>query len=138
MGHIIKFLDNPLQFLPESLQFLDHLLRVPVPHGVGRVGLSALGTLFQLRPALGTDQVLLNTTEDPSSGNLQADWALQVRLLLSNGLLLLLNRLLQEADKSLIICLFRIILLFLLWSINPRTILQLSCHWRTERRSSRC
>ena len=69
--------------------------------GDGRVGLPALRTVSHPGPALGTDQVLLNTTEDLSSCSLQADWALQVRLFLSDCFLLLLDRLLEETDEPL-------------------------------------
>ena len=69
----------------------------------GRVGLPTLGTLHHPGPALGTHQVLLNTTEDLSPRSLQADWTLQVGLLLSDGRLLLLDRLRQETDEFLIV-----------------------------------
>ena len=89
------------KFLLQFLEFCCNLLSVSVSEWGGRVGLPTLGTLHHPGPALGTHQVLLNTTEDLSPRSLQADWTLQVGLLLSDGRLLLLHWLGQEADKSL-------------------------------------
>ena len=100
MKNLIKLL-NAVKILSEPLQFSRNLLSVPVSDGGGRVELPTLGTLHHPGPALGTHQVLLNTTEDLSPCSLQADWTLQLRLLLSDGLLFLLDSPGQETDKSL-------------------------------------
>ena len=66
----------------------------------GGVAPPALGTMVDPVPAAGTDHVLALTGEDFPRGRLQADWTLQVRLLCFDGLLLLLDSLGQEADKT--------------------------------------
>ena len=68
--------------------------------GGGGVAPPTLGTVMYPGSAAGTDHVLALTGEDFPRGRLQADWTLQVRLLLSDGLLLLFDSLGQEADKT--------------------------------------
>ena len=90
----LPLLSLELEFLqPQLLQLPDPSLCEPVADGGGRVALPALGTLGNTGPAAGADEVLLGAAEDSRSGSwdLQANWALQVGLLLPDDFFLLLD-----------------------------------------------
>ena len=68
----------PFKFLERG----DILLRIAVPEWGGGIAPPALGTMMYPGSAAGTDHVLALTGENFPRGRLQADWTLQVGLLL--------------------------------------------------------
>ena len=76
-------LNLQLIFFPSKLLQRGHiLLRIAVSEWGGGVAPPALGTMVDPVPAAGTDHVLALTGENLPRGRLQADWTLQVGLLL--------------------------------------------------------